>query len=204
METVSKLLETFQECVARGDQASLFLETRNGIQFANLSVKVPATKPGTFQKNISRSKTRKSPSTVRRDQERLERYRLKKSHESWSPAATSTPEKEEEPPDSTSCSQSVEITTTVDKHVEDVQSDGQDLEKEEDNEKRKCTNVLTAKEIEDAILASIKLAVNDAFEPYVEPYVKKSCQNKDIDNEDDTDNIEAAKQWAKNQKQSFS
>ena len=85
-----------------------------------------------------------------------------------------------------------------------VQSDGQDLEKEEDIEKRKCTNVLTAKEIEDAILASIKSSVQLAFEPYVEPYVKKSCPNKDIDNEDDTDNIEAAKQWAKNQKQSFS
>ena len=127
--------------------------------------------------------------------------------------ATSTPEKEEEPPDSTSCSQSVEITTTVDKRVEDVQSDGKDLEKEEDNETRssrpmaakKCTNVLTSKEIEDAILASIRGSIKLAFEPFVEPYVKKSCQNKDIvDKEDDTDNIEAAKQWAKNQKQSLS
>ena len=110
METVKKLLETFQECVARGDQASLFLETRNGNQFANFSVKMPVTKPGTFKnKNISRS--RKSPSTVRRDKLRLEKYLQRKTTQgSWSPAATSTPEKESSPPNLASCSQNVETT----------------------------------------------------------------------------------------------
>ena len=51
---ILRLLETFQECVAWGDQASLLLETRNGNQFANFSVKMPVTKPGMFKnENIS-------------------------------------------------------------------------------------------------------------------------------------------------------
>ena len=49
-DTVNRLVETYHECVASGEKASLFLETRNGLQFANLSVQVPVVKPGTSQK----------------------------------------------------------------------------------------------------------------------------------------------------------
>ena len=131
METMNKLFETFQECVARGEKASLFLETRNGSQHANFSVKLPVCKPG---KVTPRPKTSKSPSTVRRDQQRLDTFmQRKRSRESWSPpAATSTPAKEESLPDFASCSQSsVETTTTVEEIVEEAQSKGQDLENEE-------------------------------------------------------------------------
>ena len=131
METMNKLFETFQECVARGEKASLFLETRNGSQHANFSVKLPVSKPG---KITPRPKTSKSPSTVRRDQQRLDTFlQRKRSQESWSPpAATSTPAKEESLPDFASCSQSsVETTTTVEEIVEEARSEGQDLENEE-------------------------------------------------------------------------
>ena len=57
------------------------------------------------------SRSRKSPSTVRRDKLRLEKYLQRKTTQgSWSPAANSTPEKEASPPDLASCSQSVETT----------------------------------------------------------------------------------------------
>ena len=62
-DTITRLLKTFQECVENGEQARLFLETRNGEQFANLSVKVPVVKPGTFQTNMTRSKQIENLST---------------------------------------------------------------------------------------------------------------------------------------------
>ena len=46
--TIMALLETFQECKKRGESATLFLETRNGDEFATLNVKLPRTPDETF------------------------------------------------------------------------------------------------------------------------------------------------------------
>ena len=130
-DTITRLLKTFQECVENGEQARLFLETRNGEQFANLSVKVPVVKPGTFQTNTSRSRNRKSPSSIRRDQNRLKTYLQRKTfQETWSPGKTSTPAKEVSQPDLACSSQSVK-TPTLNEPVQDVSVEGKDLKKDE-------------------------------------------------------------------------
>ena len=91
--TITALLETFQEFTTRGEKATLFLETRNGVEFATLQVKLPAshttrTPAGT---NLgSSAKKRKSPSTLKRDRERLVNYRNKSLQDSWG-LKTSTP-----------------------------------------------------------------------------------------------------------------
>ena len=86
--TVNKLLEAFQECTSRGDQAKLFLETRNGMVFVNFAVnlRLPVSRPGncsTFNK-----KKKKTPSTLRRDQERMEKFWQRKKEKTF---LTSTP-----------------------------------------------------------------------------------------------------------------
>ena len=91
-DNISLLLETFQELTRRGDQAKLFLETRNGEQFGTLTIKIHPSKPaepGTWNRKI----TRKSPSTVRRDQRRLREFLQRKSVQEspGSPTAASTP-----------------------------------------------------------------------------------------------------------------
>ena len=92
---ITALLETFQEIKKRGEQATLFLETRNGDKFATLSVKLPAgDKPGTLRKTSLGSSKKKSPSTLKRDKERLEKFVLKKTtKETWNPDASSTSNK---------------------------------------------------------------------------------------------------------------
>ena len=129
-DTINRLLETFQESAARGEQARLFLETRNGHHFANFSVRMPVAKPET----IRWSKTRKSPSTVRRDQTRMKTYLQKKAfQESWCPSqfTTSTPAKEPVLPDLACSSQSVEVPTLI----EESSSEETKLEKDEISEK---------------------------------------------------------------------
>ena len=83
---INKLLLTFQEFTKRGDTASLFLETRDGLQYGTLRVKLPVSKePGTpdtksykqARARVSKSKS-KSPSTLRRDKERLAGYKMRK------------------------------------------------------------------------------------------------------------------------------
>ena len=73
---------------------------------------------------------------------------------------------------------------------------------DDNNEKdRNCVNFLKTKEelkdFEQVIIEGIRRGFDESRSK-----VEESCQNKAIDN-DDTDYIEAAKHWAKNQKQSF-
>ena len=76
VDTINLLLEKFRECARRGDQARLFLETRNGDQFGTLTVRIPGDPPGPT--SPLRTCRRKSPSTVRRNQERLRTFLKKK------------------------------------------------------------------------------------------------------------------------------
>ena len=142
-ETINRLVETFQESAARGEQARLFLETRNGHQFATFSVRAPVAKPGTFQTNISR--TRKSPSTVRRDKNRMKSYLQRKLlQESWSPTKcpTSTPVKEAIQPDLAGPSQGEESQTLhTQSVVEKFNHEGTQLEKENNVEDASMVNI---------------------------------------------------------------
>ena len=86
------LLDAFQECKQRGDWATLFLETKNGEDFATLKVKMagPQTRPG--QTSFGSSPKKKSPSTLRRDRARLEKFmKERRIQETWVPKTTSTP-----------------------------------------------------------------------------------------------------------------
>ena len=75
-DSINLLLETFREYARRGDQARLFLESRNGQQFGTLTVRILGVTPGpTSPLGTHR---RKSPSTVRRNQERLRKFFKKK------------------------------------------------------------------------------------------------------------------------------
>ena len=89
-DAITALLETFQGCKRRGEHATLFLETRNGNQVATFRVKAPAkeSKPGEVT-----TPRKKAPSAVRRDQQRLRTFLLKKSLQEslGSPVASSTP-----------------------------------------------------------------------------------------------------------------
>ena len=76
-DTINRLLETFQESAARGEQASLFLETRNGKQFGTLSVRIPDDRLFGTTSTLG-SARKKSPSTMRRDQHRLREFLQRK------------------------------------------------------------------------------------------------------------------------------
>ena len=94
VNTINVLLEAFQECRRRGDWATLFLETKNGAEFATLKVKMPAshmspTLGKTFHGSAAK---RKSPSAVRRDRERMEKFVVgKRLQETRHPEKPSTP-----------------------------------------------------------------------------------------------------------------
>ena len=92
--TINVLLEAFQECRRRGDWATLFLETKNGNEFATLKVKMPASHTSTKLGNTFHGSAakRKSPSAVRRDRERMEKFVVgKRLQETWPPEKSSTP-----------------------------------------------------------------------------------------------------------------
>ena len=75
-DTITALLETFQESKERGEQATLILETRNGVQFATFKVKLVDSHQK--DKTSLESNKKKSPSTVKRDKERLEKFNKRK------------------------------------------------------------------------------------------------------------------------------
>ena len=91
--TITTLLGIFQECKKRGDKASLFLETRNGEEFATFRVSLSASHTVRTPEKPSFGTTTKtkSPSTLKRDRKRLDNYRQKALEKSWDPAETSTP-----------------------------------------------------------------------------------------------------------------
>jgi len=79
IDTLSQLLESFQQCRRRGESAQLFLETRNGQQFARFSVQLfPANFCYRAKPQDEVMKKRKSPSQMRRDQSRLRKLREKR------------------------------------------------------------------------------------------------------------------------------
>ena len=95
---ITALLETFHGFTTRGEKAKLFLETKNGVEVATLRVKLPASNAEQTENSFLGSAKKKwvkkkSPSTIKRDRERLASYTNKKKSllESWGPSGTSTP-----------------------------------------------------------------------------------------------------------------
>ena len=73
---LTQLLDTFNQCKDSGLPCQLHLETINGEQFYNILMKIPAGSP--TRKSNFRRNGGKSPSTIRRDRARVEKWKLTK------------------------------------------------------------------------------------------------------------------------------
>ena len=211
--TITALLETFQECKKNGKSATLFLETRNGDEFATLSVKLPRT-PG---KTFLGSAKKKSPSSLKRDKARLEKFRKEKRfQETWSPKETSTPKKETAKPGLLCSTHSVEVTPSVEKYVKEGRPGQQDedLEKNEaieneiehskqDRDEREKVGERFFKNNDE--IETLRKVIMEAYQGTANEIDlgRTAIQNDESENEDKTDNIEGAKLWAIRQKQSL-
>ena len=190
--TFNRLLEVFQECTRSGEEARLFLETRNGLIFANLSVKLPVPRPG--NSSTFRQAKKKTPSTLRRDQERMAKF-LQRKNSTFS--ATSTPNQNVEnpkpadsisweTPDQDSGAREEEVETTLETAAKTepglTEEDWKIMERLMDTKMRRFDNS-----------DNVEKVTNVPFE---------KSKNDDGDS-DDNDNLEAAKQWTMKQKLSF-
>ena len=218
-DNISLLLETFQELTRRGDQAKLILETRNGEQFGTLTMKIHPSKiaePGTR----SRTSMRNSPSNVRRDQRRLREFLQRKSVQEshGSATAASTPVGK---PGLASSSQenqaytetSVNLETVENKPDSDMKSGGLDQKPNNEIERDQATNItdepIMSQEYFEGSLSkwtekiNLELSkMNLALAPFNKNEETKDMNGEQYDDEKD-DNIDAAKIWAKQQKQSL-
>ena len=195
------LLETFQECTRRGENTTVFLETRNGAQFVNLRVKLPAS---SSDKSFLGSTTKKkSPSTRKRDRERLINYVKKKSlQESWKENQTSThilkttPEEVQvlDQPFPASCSFVMETSNEVSCEDGDGDLRAGDKDAETNSEKTQTKQGLSRQDF-DQILKK--------FDKLLETRAEKNNDDDAINEEDSNDNIEAAKKWTIQQKLSL-
>ena len=178
---ITALLETFQEIKKRGEQATLFLETRNGDEFATLSVKLPAgDKPGTLRKTSLGSSKKKSPSTLKRDKERLEKFVLKKTT------------KETSNPDASIKSQGV-VTQALEDEPKNILSDNDQENKVEDTIPK---NVLSKEDRE-----WISNILDKSLDKTPLENMDQREKTDEKANEND-DHMEDAKIWAMKQKQS--
>ena len=134
---ITALLEVFHGCTTRGENAKLFLETKNGIEVATLRVKLPASNAEQAEKTIlgsAKKKCLKSPSTLKRDRERMATFIIKKKRllESWGPSGTSTPAMKAPPPFTDSCSRIME--KPIENSCENDSLDSKSAEQESENE----------------------------------------------------------------------
>ena len=227
-DAITALLETFQGCKRRGEHATLFLETRNGNHVATFRVKAPAkgSKPGEVT-----TPRKKAPSAVRRDQQRLRTFLLKKSLQEslGSPVASSTPASR---PGQFSSNQDIDIQVTMPETPEILEKENsasettpveQDLDhNESDKEKEHNKSSKVDEENKDLpkeeVERQLKKVIADANLELDKKLAKMLAKQDDLsnmfyenengnENENDmdkeNDNIEDAKQWALCQKQNF-
>ena len=74
-ETLTKLLELYRNCNAKGERASLFLETKNSIQSFTFTINSPAGVP---VGSSEQSRKRKPPSQIKRNKKRMDEFLAKK------------------------------------------------------------------------------------------------------------------------------
>lgn len=99
--SLKRILELFQELSEAGASAKLFMETTNRKQVATLTLDVNVESSTDIvqstrikEEKLSKTKLRKSPSTLRRDSKRLQEFRAKKNtsfSENSIPISASTP-----------------------------------------------------------------------------------------------------------------
>ena len=97
--SLRQLLEIFHQSRKNGTHCKLFVETINGEQFCNIAVQIPAGPP---TRKFTPA-TKKSQSTIRRDQDRLEKWRMKKKELAKTSTGSSTPSTGSSNPSSKSC-----------------------------------------------------------------------------------------------------
>ena len=212
-DTITALLETFQGCKERGEKATLFLETRNGVQFATFKVKVPDSHQK--DKTSLESTKKKAPSTVKRDKERLEKFNQRKKlfRGNCSFRATSTPSSKCELLEAQVSIDQDMVTQALDNKmdklanetVSDEPGDATDFEQGQFGEDEILSKE-DEKNLENSSVKSLKevIAEPDQIKNILNNMIsKKDLVKKDDEIEEDDDNIEGAKLWALKQKQNF-
>ena len=211
-EAFAALLETFQGCTRRGERATLFLETKNGNEVATLKVELPA-RPGTTSVGLAR---KKSPSTVKRDKARMEKFVQRKTlQETWCPPATSSPSIKTEK----HAKQDMVIQDLVNEYEPDKFDAGEirnDDNASDENGKEHLLKLSESQKLKiDESVSSMLAGLNRCAKEINDGMLKKTDLqtigtkgNNNVegnleDNNDDTDNIEDAKLWALSQKQNF-
>ena len=203
---INDFLVAFHGCERRGETATLFLETRNGDTFATLRSKLPTSDPRSKSspgKTFLGSARKKSPSTLRRDRERLEKFVKRKSlQETWHPTVTSTPAmtKQDLPVHSTPALDTKLATIAS----ETVHDDIVDKVDHSDDENKSVEN----EKVEDASNLDWKM-INKIIDKSLAKWHKENAEildnsvtvvRKNENENDSSDNLEEAKIWAQNQK----
>ena len=206
-EAITALLETFQGCTKRGESATLFLETKNGHEFATLKVKL-AARPGRTSIGLAR---KKSPSTVRRDKARMEKFvQAKTLQETWCPPATSTPSlKIDNLAEQDVVVQALVNEDKLDNVVDKQEKSDEKMPNENDMKMEKAGSQLDQKMIDEIIDKSVakngkELMTNfNKINDLLNSMLSDVTGDKKNLEYDISDNLEEAKLWAINQKQSL-
>ena len=197
-DTITALLETFQESKERGEQATLILETRNGVQFATFKVKLPDSHR-TVKTSLESAK-KKSPSTVKRDKERLEKFNQRKKFlQEECSFKCSTPSSKYKLQEEQDSNQDM-VTPALDNEMvkrasETVDEEPGDTTDFEQDDVEKLENSLSA-------LKKANAERDRILQDLMANMLTKSDISKSDDKiEEDNDNIEGAKLWGMKQKQ---
>ena len=173
------------------------METRNGVQFATFKVKLVDSHQK--DKTSLESNKKKSPSTVKRDKERLEKFNKRKKlfQENLSLGVTSTPSSKYEFQEKNVSLDQDMVTQALDNKIDEEASDMVSKEPSDrtDFEKGQCgEDVIISKE--DMKYLKNSFAERDKIMQDLNNMISK----KDDKLEEDDDNIECAKLWALKQK----
>ena len=196
--------ETFQESKERGEQETLILETRNGVQFATFKVKLPDSHRTV--KTSLESARKKSPSTVKRDKERLEKFNQRKKllQEDCSFKCSIPSSKYEAEQDSNqdmvTPALDNEMVKGASETVDEEPGDTTDFE-QDDVEKLENSLSKSLKKANAECDQILKDLMANMVSVKSNMITKSDISKSDDKIEEDNDNIEGAKLWAMKQKQ---
>ena len=211
--TITALLEAFQDCKKRGECATLFLETRNGMEFAHFKVNLSGSqKLRTSRQSFPGHTKKKSPSTLKRDKDRLETFMKKKTlQETWSPKETSTPLKPGTPALDNNTSENALMDKAKQTNDEKDDSSNEPIIEKPDESKTSQEDALRTYweciENKEAWLADFKQVCEESVKRATNN-IQDIIQNNDVIEEDRPDNeendcLEDVKKWTMKQKQSI-
>ena len=208
----------------------MFLETKNGDEFATLKVKMQASLVSpTLGKTVHGSSAkRKSPSAFRRDRERMEKFVMEKRlQETRHPEKTSTPSMKLQLQERNTPSLDKNKTGSVSETPKEPLIDKPEtLEtRQEDEKHEECENnledhetianespTMSDAEVSDVIKKSlapmfdcmddVQKKMNEVKNLIKNDGLDTETKDRNVEHDDDDDNISAAKIWAQQQKQS--